>query len=176
MTDSATSARSRLISWSDPAEFQQAVLSGRYRNGLEMLEAMRTGELAKPPIAELMAYWPVEFSDGRAVFECDPDESHYNPMGIVHGGLAATLLDTVMACAIHTQLPITTAYTTLELKVNYIRPMTTATGRVRAIGELIHCGRRTATAEGRIEDGNGQLLAHGSTTCLILSQRPVPGG
>lgn len=167
-SNAADPSRSRQVSWTDPAEFQQAVASGKYRSGLEILEAMRTGELAKPPIAELMGYWPTEFSDGRAVFECDPDESHYNPMGTVHGGLAATLLDTAMACAIHTQLPITTGYTTLELKVNYIRAMTSSTGRVRVLGQVIHCGKRTATADGRIEDAEGRLMAHGSTTCLIL--------
>lgn len=130
---------------------------------------MADGELPPPPIGKLLGYWPAAFEDGRAVFECDPGEQHYNPMGIVHGGIAATLLDTVLACAIHTRLPITASYTTLELKVNYIRPMTAATGRVRAIGEVLHLGQRTATSDGRIETADGRLIAHGTTTCLILS-------
>lgn len=160
--------RSRTITWADPRAYLEAVRSGRYRTGLDFLRALQNGELPRPPIAETLDYWPAEFSDGRAVFECVPAEYHYNPLGVVHGGLAATLLDTSMACAIHTRLPLEAGYTTLELKVNYIRAMNRETGRIRCIGEALHVGRRTATADGRIEDERGTLLAHGTTTCLIL--------
>jgi uncharacterized protein (TIGR00369 family) len=160
--------RSRRFTWAGPQEFLAALRSGRYRTGLELLQAMLDGHLPRPPIAELLDYWPVEFSDGRSVFECVPREYHYNPLGVAHGGLAAALCDTAMACAIHTRLPAATAYTTLELKVNYIRPMTEATGTVRCIGQAIHVGKRTATADCRLEDKDGQLLAHGTTTCLTL--------
>lgn len=161
--------RSRRITWAGPHEFLAAIRDGRYRSGIEFLQAMLAGELPRPPIAELFDYWPVEFSDGRAVFECIPREYHYNPMGVAHGGLAATLCDTAMACAIHTRLAAATACTTLELKVNYIRAITEASGRIRCTGQAIHLGRRTATADCRLEDAGGELLAHGSTTCLIIA-------
>ena len=157
------------VRWTDPKEILKAARSGRYQTGLELLSAMLNGEIPRPPIGELLGYWPESFSEGKAVFATDPGERHYNPMGIVHGGVAATLLDTAMACAIHTQLPLNVGYTTLELKVNYIRPITTVTGRVRAMGETSHLGKKTAVAEGRLVDENDRLLALGSTTCLILS-------
>jgi len=145
-----------------------AVRSGRFKTGLDLLRAIQDGSLPAPPIAELMGYGPAHFEDGRAVFECVPQELHYNPLGVVHGALAAALLDTAMACAIHTKLPIDVGYTTLELKVNYIRAMTVETGRVRAIGEALHVGQRTAVAEGRLVDAKERLLAHATTTCLLL--------
>lgn len=160
--------RSRLINWISPQIYRQAVESGRYADGLGLLRAIVTGELPRPPIAELLDYGPTLVEDGRTVFECEPQEFHYNPMGVVHGGLAATLLDTAMACAVHTKLPVTVSYTTLELKVNYIRPLTVKTGRVRCIGEVVHFGTRTATAEGRVVDAEERLYAHATTTCLIL--------
>ncbi len=157
------------VRWSDPSEILKAARSGRYRTGLDFLNAMFDGEIPRPPIGELLGYGPESFSEGRAVFSAEPGEQHYNPMGMVHGGVAATLLDTAMACAIHTQLPLSVGYTTLELKVNYIRPVTVGTGRIRAIGETSHLGKKTAVAEGRLVDENERLLALGSTTCLILS-------
>jgi len=110
----------------------------------------------------------VEVSEGHAVFAVDPDEYHYNPIGVVHGGLAATLLDSAMGCAVHSKLPPGAGYTTLEIKVNFIRAMTGETGRVRCEAKIVHSGARTATAEGRIVDEAGKLYAHGTTTCLIL--------
>lgn len=146
----------------------EAAKSGRYPSGLELLRAILDGELPRPPIAELLDYAPTLVEEGRTVFECVPHEAHYNPLGIVHGGLAATLCDTAMACAVHTRLPLTVAYTTLELKINYLRPLTVRTGRVRAVGDLIHLGGKTATAESRLLDGEDRLYAHATTTCLIL--------
>lgn len=160
--------QSRLVTWVSPRVFMEAVKSGRFKSGLDMLRGIQDGTLPAPPIAQLMGYGPAHFEDGRAIFECVPQEFHYNPLGVVHGGLAATLLDTAMACAIHTKLPITVGYTTLELKVNYIRAMTVETGRVRAIGQIVHVGQRTAVAEGRLVDERDRVLAHGSTTCMIL--------
>ena len=115
-----------------------------------------------------MDFQIVELEEGRAVFAVDPAEYHYNPIGVVHGGLAATLLDSAMGCAVHSMLPAGSGYTTLELKVNFIRALTAETGRVRAEGKLIHLGGRTATAEGRVIDESGKLYAHATTTCLIL--------
>ena len=136
--------------------------------GLEAMHAIVAGELPGPPIAELVGFDLVEVGEGRASFELDPAERHYNPLGTVHGGIAATLLDSAMGCAVHTTLNEGEAYTTLELKVNYVRAITEATGRVVATGSVIHRGGRVATAEARLTDADGRLLAHGTSTCLIM--------
>jgi uncharacterized protein (TIGR00369 family) len=137
--------------------------------GLEHLRAIMDGELPPAPIALLMDVRPVELEEGRVVFAGVPDERHYNPIGTVHGGYAATLLDSAMGCAVQTLLPAGAGYTTLDLQVRYVRPMTVATGEVRAEGTIVHAGRRQAVAEGRIvRAADGKLLAHGTTTCLIL--------
>jgi len=120
------------------------------------------------PIAELVGFDLVELGEGRASFELDPGERHYNPLGTVHGGIAATLLDSAMGVAVHTTLGEGQTYTTLELKVNYVRAITEETGRVVATGSVIHRGGRVATAEARLTDANGKLLAHGTSTCLIM--------
>ena len=125
-------------------------------------------ELPVAPIAELLGFDLVELGEGRASVELDPGERHYNPLGTVHGGIAATLLDSAMGCAVHTTLDEGEAYTTLELKVNYVRAITEATGRVVATGSVIHRGGRVATAEARLTDAGGRLLAHGTSTCLIM--------
>jgi uncharacterized protein (TIGR00369 family) len=153
------------ISWDDPRPLAEV---GRGMSGFEFLQKIVAGELPQPPLASLMDFQIVELAEGRAVFAVDPAEYHYNPIGVVHGGLAATLLDSAMGCAVHSMLPAGTGYTTLELKVNFIRAMTAETGRVRAEGKLIHLGARTATAEGRVIDESGKLYAHATTTCLIL--------
>jgi uncharacterized protein (TIGR00369 family) len=139
-------------------------------NGLEMMRAVASGELPAAPIGALMGFKPVEVEEGRAVFAAVPEERHYNPLGTVHGGLAATLLDSAMGCAVHTTLPEDVGYTTLELKVNYTRPITADTGRIVCEGVVLHRGGRVATAEGRLTaEADGKLLAHGTTTCLIFS-------
>jgi uncharacterized protein (TIGR00369 family) len=138
--------------------------------GLEFLRAIAAGELPGAPIAELLGFAPVEAEEGRVVFAAVPDARHYNPIGTVHGGLAATLLDSAMGCAVHSTLPAGAGYTTLELKVNFTRPITTETGRILCEGTVVHRGGRVATAEGRVfAEADGKLLAHGTTTCLILS-------
>jgi uncharacterized protein (TIGR00369 family) len=157
--------RTRTISWKDP---RQLVESARGLSGLEFLQKIVSGEFSPPPLAALMDFDLVELREGYAVFAIDPAEYHYNPIGVVHGGVAASLLDSAMGCAVHSTLPAGTGYTTLEIKVNFVRAMTSETGRVRCEAKLIHLGGRTATAEGRIVDEAGKLYAHGTTTCLIL--------
>jgi len=141
--------------------------------GLELLRAIASGEAAGAPIAELMGFEPVEAEEGRVVFEATPTAQLYNPIGSVHGGFAATLLDSAMGCAVHSTLPEGVGYTTLELKVNYTRAITEDTGRVVCEGTIVHRGGRVATADGRIVAADsGKLLAHGTTTCLILDGQP----
>src|SRR5882672_10630903 len=165
MSDTAKEARTRTISWEDPRALSEA---GHALSGLEYLRKIVAGELPPPPIGVLMNFRIGELSEGRAVFVLEPAEYHYNPIGVVHGGLAATLLDSAMGCAVHSTLPAGASYTTLEIKVNYVRPMTAETGMVRCEANVIHVGGRTATAEGKIFDQNGKLYAHGTTTCIIF--------
>lgn len=157
--------RTRTVTWKDPRALAEA---GRGSSGLEFLQRIVAGELPPPPIAELLGLELVEVTGGRAVFAIEPAEHHYNPIGVVHGGVAATLLDSAMGCAIHSMLPAGAGYTTLEMKVNFVRAMMVGTGRVRCEAKVIHVGSRTATAEGRIVDADGKLYAHATTTCLVL--------
>ncbi len=137
-------------------------------SGLEFITALSEGRFPKPPIAVLMDFQPVEVERGRVVFAATPGEQHYNPLGSVHGGYISTLLDSCMGCAVHTQLGPGQGYTSLELKVNFVRRVSAETGPVRAEGKVIHVGGQVATAEGRLVDAEGRLLAHGTTTCLIF--------
>lgn len=162
---SEKSDRTRTVTWEDPRPLAEA---GMGSSGLEFLQKIVNGELPPPPLARLLNFDLVELREGHAVFAVDPAEYHYNPIGVVHGGLAATLLDSAMGCAVHSTLPAGAGYTTLEIKVNFIRAMTADTGRVRCEAQTIHVGGRTATAEGRVIDEAGRLYAHGTTTCLIL--------
>lgn len=157
--------RTRAVSWADPRVLAKM---GRELSGLEYLRKMQTGEIPPPPIGALLDFRLIEIEEGRAVFAVKPAEYHYNPIGMVHGGLAATLLDSAMGCAVQAMLPAGVAYTTLEIKVNYVRAMTTETGIVRCEAKIIHLGGRTAVAEGKITDANEKLYAHGTTTCLIF--------
>ena len=157
--------RTRTVKWEDPRPLSEA---GRGLSGLEFLQKIVRRELPPPPLAVLLNFDLVEVDEGRAAFAVDPAEYHYNPIGVVHGGLAATLLDSAMGCAVHSTLPAGAGYTTLEIKVNFIRAMTGTTGRVRCEAKVVHVGARTATAEGRVIDEAGKLYAHGTTTCLIL--------
>lgn len=128
--------------------------------------------LSRLPIAELMGMTIAEVEAGRVVFTLVPHEYHYNPGGLVHGGVAATLCDSAMACALQTMLAQGMMYTTLELHVNYVRGMTTKTGLVRCTGEVIHQGRQMATAQSRLVDEQGRLYSHATTTCLIFAIPP----
>lgn len=140
----------------------------RRLSGLEFMQGFFDGTVPPPPFAAVLKFALTGVERGRVVFEGTPDLSFYNPIGMVHGGYAATLLDSCMGCAVHTTLPAGMGYTTLEFKINFVRAMTGATGRVRAEGKVIHPGNRAATAEGHIYDAAGKLLAHGTTTCLVF--------
>ena len=149
----------------DPAEI---AARGLQLSGMDYIRAIFAGELPAPPIATLMGFHGVEAEPGRALFEMEPGPQHYNPIGSVHGGIALTLLDSAMGCAVHTLLDAGVGYTTIEVKTNFVRAITAATGVIRCEGTVIHKGSRVATAEGKLTDSAGRLLAHGTTTCLIL--------
>jgi uncharacterized protein (TIGR00369 family) len=138
-------------------------------SGLELLRAIMDGTLPAPPIQQTLDFRLVKVERGYAAFAGIPKFEYYNPLGSVHGGYTAALLDSCMACAVHSTLEIGTSYTTLEIKINYVRAIASDTGEVRAEGKVIHSGKRVATAEGRLFDSAGKLYAHGTTTCLILS-------
>src|SRR5882762_1235605 len=140
----------------------------RMMSGIEYMRKIMTGELPPSGMAQLLNLKLVEVSEGRAVFTVQPDESHYNGLGIAHGGLAATLLDSALGCAINAMMPAGRVFTTLEMKINYVRPITRDRGEVRCEANVIHVGGRTATAEGRIMDGAGKLYAHGTATCMLF--------
>ena len=137
-------------------------------SGIEFLRRIADGRVPQPPIAATLGFRLAEVSPGYALFTMTPEFRHYNPIGTVHGGVASTLLDSCMSCAIQTQVEQGLGYITLELKVNLVRPITEKTGPIRAEGRSLHTGRRSATAEGKILDANGTLLAHGTTTCIVF--------
>src|SRR5689334_20707119 len=153
------------IGWEDPRRLAEA---GGGMSGAEFLQKIVAGELPGPPFAALLNFKLVELGEGQAAFAVEPAEYHYNPIGVVHGGLAATLLDSAMGCAVHSVLPAGAGYTTLEIKVNYVRALTAETGLVRCEARVIHVGGRTATAEGKVLDAAGKLYAHATTTCLVF--------
>jgi len=138
------------------------------QDGLAFLRGIIAGTQPNPPISETLGFHLAEADPGRAVFTCVPEFRHYNPIGSVHGGLAATLLDSALGCAIFTTLKRGDGWTTLELKLNFVRAMTKDTGLVRAEGRVIHRGRTVATSEGDLKDASGKLYAHATTTCMIF--------
>ena len=135
--------------------------------GLEALKAVIAGQVPAPPMASLMNIRIIEVERGRVVFEGMPEEYHYNPLGTVHGGMAATLLDSAMGCCVHSCLDAGDRYTTLEIKVNYLKALTLDTGRVRGVSTIVHLGRTTALAEARVVDDRDVVYAHATSTCLI---------
>jgi uncharacterized protein (TIGR00369 family) len=138
-------------------------------SGLEFIRAVFEGKLPAPPIAATMDFAGAEAEEGHVAFVGEPSEFHYNPIGVVHGGFAMTLLDSALGCAVHTTLAKGEGYTSLETSVNFVRPITSETGRVRCEASILHRGGRLATAEGRlIAEKTGKLLAHGTTTCMIF--------
>lgn len=160
------SERTRTYSWDDPRDFLRRAAG---LSGMDVMRRMAAGELPQPAIARTLGFSLVEVEEGRAVFEARPAEFHYNPIGTVHAGFALTLLDSAMGCALVTTLEADTPWTTLELKGNFTRALTSETGLVRCIGTVVHPGRRVATTEARLEDGRGRLYAHGTSTILILA-------
>jgi uncharacterized protein (TIGR00369 family) len=160
--------RTLTVTWEDPLK---GLPLRRRMSGREYLEMIMRGDVAPPPIARLLEMDVVEIGEGRATFEGTPGEQHYNPIGVVHGGYVTTLLDSAMGCAVETLQSAGTGYTTLELKVNFTRPLTVDTGRVLAEGVVVHAGSRVATAEARlISASTGKLLAHATSTLLILGE------
>jgi uncharacterized protein (TIGR00369 family) len=160
-------ARIRSFEWADPALL---AAGAKDRPGLETMQAILDGKLPPPPIASALGMSLVEVASGRAVFAVEPAEWMYNPLGSVHGGIAATLLDSCMGCAVHTTLEAGVGYTTTDLQVRYLRGIRAGAGRVLAEGHVVHAGRRTATAEARLylEEDPDMLFAHASTGCAIL--------
>jgi uncharacterized protein (TIGR00369 family) len=140
-------------------------------DGIGMFDRIAAGELPSIPIGATLSYTPVEWEKGRMVFQGTPKLEHYNPIGTIHGGWSATLLDSAVACAVQTMLPKGMGYTTLEIKVNYVRGLTAKVGPVRAEGKVIHISRQIATAEGKLYDASGKIYSHATTTCLIF---PLP--
>jgi uncharacterized protein (TIGR00369 family) len=156
--------RTLTVSWGDPAALAARAPE---MTGLEFLRAIIAGDLPKAPIQSLLGFEIVEAGEGRAVFALEPGEQHYNPIGSVHGGVAATLLDSAMGAAVHSTLPAGAGYVTLEVKFNLVRAIRADTGRVLAEGNVVHAGRSVATVEATVRDEADALLAHGTSTCLI---------
>jgi uncharacterized protein (TIGR00369 family) len=161
--------RTRTVTWDDP---KPARLQARRMAGTEFFDAMRRGQLPEPPFGRLLGMDLFDCGEGRFTMTLQPQECHYNPMGCVHGGILATLLDSVMAAAVHTALPAGKGYLTLQINVNFIKPVFERTGEILAEGKLISCGRQVATAEGRIIARDGNVYATATTTCLIMEGPP----
>nr|WP_137937719.1 PaaI family thioesterase [Chitinivorax sp. B] len=168
MTDAHTdlTARTQTFSWEDP---MIGAAAARSLSGLEYLQRILNKEIPVPPIMELIGFRFVTVEQGLVAFEFEPAEPHYNPIGTVHGGIISTLLDSAMGCCIHTMLPAGVGYSTLEIKVNFVRPVSVKTGTLRCEAKVIHTGSKAATSEGRLVDRDGKLYAHGTTTCIILN-------
>lgn len=157
--------RTRTVDWEDPGP---PLAASRELDGLSYLRALIAQELPPPPISRLMNFWMVSAEPGEVLFECEPGEYHYNPLGIVHGGLACTLLDTVVGCAAQTTLPAGVGYTSIDLSVSYLRPILATTGLLRARGRVVKPGSRVIFAEGVLEDAAGTALATATSSLLVL--------
>jgi len=154
----------RLVTWQSPSLYINQM---RQMSGTEYINAVRAGDMPVSPMLKLLDIHGREWHEGYALFTVVPQEFHYNPMGIAHGGLACALLDTAMAVAVMTMLPQGVGYVTLEIKINFTKPMLSESGEMRAEGRAIHIGSKTATADGRITDAHGVIYAHGTTTLLL---------
>jgi uncharacterized protein (TIGR00369 family) len=157
--------RSRTFTWDDPAAIAKTAPT---LSGLDFLLAMQRGELPPPPVMRMLNMSGAEFFPNRAIFSLVPAEYHFNPIGSVHGGVISTILDTAMSCAVHTTLPAGVGYTTVDLHINFLRPIVMQTGLIRCEGEVINAGRTIITAGGRLVDAEGKLYAHGTATCIVL--------
>lgn len=157
--------RSRTVSWQDPMQIAQAAAG---KTGLEFLQALASGELPTPPIMATIGARLESIEPGSAVFVFDPEEYHYNPIGSVHGGVYATLLDSATGCSVHSVLPAGVRYTSLDLSVKFLGAIRAGAGPIRCTGSVTHLGRRTALAEARLTDPAGKLLATATSSCLIL--------
>ncbi|MGC0208072.1 MULTISPECIES: PaaI family thioesterase [Streptomyces] len=160
--------RSRTFDWEDPRVSAGAVAQ---HSGLAFLREILDGRLPAPPIARALGFTLEEAEHGRAVFALVPGEEHYNPIGSVHGGVYATLLDSAAGCAVQSALPLGTAYTSIDLNVKFLRPVTVDSGKIRAVGTILNLGRRTALAQAELRDSDDRLLAHATSSCMLF---PVP--
>jgi uncharacterized protein (TIGR00369 family) len=160
--------RSRVITWYDPSP---TTLAGALMSGVEFLRAILDGRIAPPPMASVFGIAMTDVEVGLVRFECEPDESAYNPLGVVHGGLVCTLADTVMGCAVHTTLEPGVTYISIDLAVSYLRPVTIDSGVLSAVGTVTKPGRRVAHATAEIRDGAGKLVATGASSCLVSDTR-----
>ncbi|HEX6576324.1 MAG TPA: PaaI family thioesterase [Gemmatimonadaceae bacterium] len=158
--------RTKTVTWSDPSAGREAA---RTLTGLEWLRAMARREAPPPPLAEVLGFELEKIEEGIVVITLEPQEYHYNPMGVLHGGMAATLFDSALGCAVQTMLPPAYAAPTMQLQINYIRPITIGTGKVFCNGATIHVGKRSATAEGRLTDSDGKLYAHATGTFIVTA-------
>jgi uncharacterized protein (TIGR00369 family) len=156
--------RIRLVTWDDPIRGFEATQD---LEGIDVLRAIAGGDLPPPPVARLIGLEVDQVSEGLVTFAFEPAEYHYSPLGTVHGGILTTVLDSAMGCAVHSRLRAGIGYTTLELKVSFLRPVRMTTGRVRGEGKVVHLGGRVATAEAHLVDADGELYAHATSTCLI---------
>jgi uncharacterized protein (TIGR00369 family) len=158
-------ARSRVVEWDDPMVGAEAA---KGMSGLEYIQALINGSVPPPPIIALMNMTAVAAEVGKVTFTCEPNESHYNPIGTVHGGLVCTLLDSVAGCAVQTTLPKGQGYTSLEIKVNYLRPVLSTTGTLTAVGIVTKPGRRAAFVDATVTDSDGRLVATATSTLLVF--------
>ena len=163
--DDARKERTRTLRWQDPAQFAEPI---HRLSGIEFMRRFLTGDLPPPPVMELLGIRLVSVEPGAVGFEFDPSEYMYSPLGNVHGGIVTVLLDTAMGCSFHTTLPAGVGYTTIELKVNFLRSVTIDSGPLRAEGRVVHAGARVATTEARLSDRSGRLHAHATSSLLIL--------
>ncbi|HEY0933842.1 MAG TPA: PaaI family thioesterase [Trebonia sp.] len=164
--------RERTFTWSDPVAIAAA---GAGMSGAEFFAAIGAGTVPPPPIMQALALDGMAFGDGTATFRLTPQEFHYNPLGTVHGGVFATMLDSACGCAVHTRLPRGVFYTSLDLSVKFLRPVTVATGPITAEGTVVHLGRRTALAEARITDASGKLYVTATSSCILLRPEQAAG-
>jgi uncharacterized protein (TIGR00369 family) len=161
--------RSKVVTWWDPAA---TVAGGAGLTGLEFMQAILEGRIPPAPMAQLLGMRPIQVETGLVRFDCTPDESVYNPIGIVHGGLVCTMLDSVAGCAVHTTLGAGTGYTSIDITLNYLRAVTVGSGTLVATGRVTKPGRRVALASAEVHDGAGKLVATATSNCLIM---PSPG-
>jgi uncharacterized protein (TIGR00369 family) len=166
-----TQERTRTFGWTDPTV--HAAMIGR-QSGLELLRAMAAGDFPAPPIMRLIDIAGMEVDEGSVTLHLDPQEFHYNPLGTMHGGVISTLLDTAAACSVHSTLPAGIGYTSLDLSVKFLRPVTLATGRIICTGSVLQKGRRTALADARLTDFDGRLLAHATSSCILFDMPAAP--
>ena len=165
MTETQQAGRTRTYTWEDPGISAAAMGN---RSGLDVLRAIGEGELPPPPVMSTLGISALEVEEGRIVFGLQPQEFHYNPLGTMHGGVLATLLDSAAACAVHTTLPAGVGYTSLDLTTKFLRPVTVRSGLLRCEGTVLSRGRRTALAQAQVVDDAGRLIAHATSSCMIF--------